>query len=92
MIAKISHSYAVAKIGYGSFEPLLTDLILGKSKTPLYYIGGDTSEYNIDTQLALHYIYLVERLHNGQNYLLASIQLFSLLKMPKYLAVVGKLS
>ena len=91
MIAKISHSYAIAKYGYGTFEPLLTDLILGKSNTPSYYIGGDTREYKLDAQPVLHYMSLFEHLHSNQNYILASIQLLHYLKMPKYLAVVGKL-
>jgi hypothetical protein len=41
MIAKIAHSYAVAELGIHSFQPVLLDLILDKSQTPFYWIGGD---------------------------------------------------
>lgn len=41
MLAKIAHSFAVADQGLGSFRPMLPDLILGRSKTPSYLVGGD---------------------------------------------------
>ena len=42
MLAKIAHSYAIAKHGRAdSFEPVLKKLIRGKSNTPTYYVGGD---------------------------------------------------
>jgi hypothetical protein len=43
MLAKIAHAYAIAEFGENTFIPLLPDLILGKSTTPLYLVGGDVS-------------------------------------------------
>jgi hypothetical protein len=40
-LAKIGYAYAVALLGYGSFTPLVTPYILGKSKTGCHWVGGN---------------------------------------------------
>lgn len=40
LLAKIAHSYAIAELGYRSFKPFLLDIILGKTESCGYYIGG----------------------------------------------------
>ena len=40
MPSKIGHSYAVLKLGLGSFQPFLIDIILGRSLQMSHYVGG----------------------------------------------------
>jgi len=91
MIAKIAHAYTVAQIGINAFKPLVTDLILGKSKTPSFWIGGDRD----GTQPAtagkhLHDLQLGSCVANNTEYVLASVRLFSFANMPNYYVVVGE--
>jgi hypothetical protein len=89
MIAKIAHSYAVASLGYGAFNPMLPDLILGKSKFFQHLVGGDVTTKSQNAQV-LHELKLQNCLFNGIEYVLASLQLFSFIGMPWYQIVVGK--
>jgi len=93
MLAKIAHSYAVAKFGESSFQPLLLDIILGKSNFAPYLVGGDKSGVPLDDQpTALHHVYGQACDVNGAPYLLVAIRLFAFMGMPRYLVVVGKFS
>ena len=40
LIAKIGHGYGTAELGFGTFTPLTTDLILGRSDDYYFYVGG----------------------------------------------------
>jgi hypothetical protein len=44
MLAKIAHSYAVARCGLDGFQPLLLDTIFKRSVSPAYVVGGDFHE------------------------------------------------
>jgi len=90
MLAKIAHSYAVAEIGQNAFRPLLPDLILGKSNTPAYLVGGDASAPPPVTEPILHHIYRQHCLTNGVEYVLVAIRLFAFIGMPRYHIVVGE--
>ena len=41
LLAKIGHAYATAECGFGSFRPLATNLILGKTDTLSQWVGGE---------------------------------------------------
>lgn len=90
MLAKIGHSYAVANLGLGSFRPLLPDLILGKSSTAPYLVGGDASTQPPATEPVLHHVYLQNCLTRGVEYVLVAIRLFAFVGMPRYHVVVGE--
>jgi len=89
MLAKIAHAYAIAEYGENSFVPMLPDLILGKSDTSAYLVGGDVSAPLLDEPV-LHHIYRQDCLSNGVEYMLIAIRLFAFVGMPRYHVVVGK--
>ncbi|PIT01174.1 hypothetical protein TSA1_10715 [Bradyrhizobium nitroreducens] len=93
MLAKIAHSYAVAKFGEASFIPCLSDIILGKCDYAPYYVGGDKSgALLVDQPTTLHHVYPQACDLNGVPYLLVAIRLFAFMGMPRYLIVVGRIT
>ena len=91
MLAKIAHSYAIAELGIDAFQPLLLDLILGKTNTSAYLVGGDVSAPpSPEAEPVLHHVYLQNCMRDGVEYILVAIQLFSFMGMPRYHVVVGK--
>jgi hypothetical protein len=91
MLAKIAHAYAVGYYGYGTFKPLILDLILGKTETANYWVGGDIKLPAAHTEQVLH------DMHGGywsvdglKTYLVVTIQLFAFLQSPIYHIVVGE--
>ncbi len=90
MLAKIAHSYAIANLGENAFHPLLPDLILGKSLTPQFLVGGDVYSTPSEQNSVLHDIFLQNCLSNGIEYILVGIQLFAFMGMPRYHVVVGE--
>ncbi|MEK9282825.1 HNH endonuclease [Bradyrhizobium sp. ISRA442] len=92
MLAKIAHSYAVARLGETTFEPLLPDLILGKDANAPYLIGGDKSGAPlVDQPDALHDVYPQACIVTGVPHLLIGIRLFAFMGMPRYLVVTGRI-
>ena len=91
MLAKIAHSFAVAEIGYGKFNPLLPKAIIGEAPwQPGYLVGGNPnepppSEYineiGFRNQVSI----------KGQPYLVVRIRLFANLGAPTYYVVVSDL-
>lgn len=90
MLAKIAHSYAVANLGLSAFRPLLPDLVLGRSATESYLVGGDVSIPTRETEPFLHHVYLQNCLTGGVEYILVAIHLFAVIGMPRYHVVVGE--
>ncbi|MGO9006746.1 MAG: hypothetical protein ACLQIQ_09280 [Beijerinckiaceae bacterium] len=88
MLAKIAHSYAVAEWGFHSFEPLLLDLILGRSETASYWVGGDMT-VSAPEPAGLHRLQLKREIISNIEYVIAYITLFCNLGMPEYRIVVG---
>lgn len=92
MLAKIAHSYAVAKFGEASFVPCLPEIILGKSDYAPHFVGGDRSGVPLlDQPTALHHVYPQACDLNGALHLLVAVRLFAFMGMPRYLVVVGKI-
>jgi hypothetical protein len=93
MLAKIAHSYAIARFGEASFVPFLPEIILGKSDYAPHFVGGDRSGVPlIDEPNVLHRVYGQACDLNGQPYLLVAVRLFAFMGMPRYLVVVGKIA
>jgi len=82
-VAKIAHGAAVAELGLNAFEPLLPDIILGKSKLVSHLIGHSQSRGLPADQM--HRIALSLR----QGYVIATVQLFAKYRIQPFLAVVG---
>jgi len=90
MLAKIAHSYAIAKLGETAFNPLLPKIILEKNIPPTYLVGGDKSSEPKKQPKVLHDIYPQLCLSHGIEYVLIAIQLFAFIDMPRYHVVVGE--
>lgn len=92
MLAKIAHSYAIAKCGIDTFDPALLDLILGRAEDAPYLVGGASALSLQKQPNIMHDLYpvgcKVEPL--GAEYLAIAIRLFAFMDMPRYLVVVGK--
>jgi hypothetical protein len=89
MLAKISHSYAAARLGLNGFTPLLLDHILRTEGYPWHFVGGRDGD--VPTSNALHEIGHEEYEAKGRRYLLVRVRLFAHLGAPDYFVVTGEL-
>jgi hypothetical protein len=89
MLAKIAHSYAAAEWELYSFRPLLLDLILGRSQTASYWVGGSDRPLPSDHQSSLHRLELRREVLLATTYVVAYIRLFCNFGAPEYRVVVG---
>jgi hypothetical protein len=88
MLAKIAHSYAVAEWGFHSFRPVLLDLILGRTDTIAYWVGGNGPIKPADPT-GLHRLELRREMLLGTEYVVCHIRLFCNFGAPEYRVVVG---
>jgi hypothetical protein len=87
-IAKVAHGYAVADVGLNTFDPLLLDLIAGRTEEISFLIGGDEDiplPRNEQFVLQSGWVSL-----DNVTYLVVQLQLYANLGTPKYLVVVGR--
>jgi hypothetical protein len=87
-VAKIAHSFSVAEIGLGKFKPYLLDLILGRSESIGYLIGGDDREF--PRTVALHEIRIGIKTVHHKKLAAVAIRLFGEIGAPLYWAVSGE--
>lgn len=88
MLAKIGHSYAVAQLGIGNFQPLLLDII--NDRTPKfvgYLIGG--SPVREPRGSALHELSLERHALSDETLYVVRVRLFAYLGGPIYYVVAG---
>jgi hypothetical protein len=92
MLAKIAHSWGVAKAGLDRFEPILTDLISGKDQFWPYYVGRAADERSIHSEPYLHWVHLFVT-SNGEadRLLVARVHLFAPYGVPAYDVAIGRL-
>jgi hypothetical protein len=91
MLAKIAYAYAVGYYGYGTFKPLVLDLILGKTETANYWVGGDMELPEAHTEPVLHDMNGGHLSVDGlKTYLVVNIQLFAFLCSPIYHIVIAE--
>jgi len=84
-VAKVSHAFAVARLGLGAFEPLLTDFIRGRGDHGARLVGCEDGRG--DYQAGYHRLGLEKR----DGLLIARLHLFdAIAEMPGYVAVVGR--
>lgn len=89
MLAKIGHSYAIAKLGIGSFHPVLTQSILEEDRNSarvLPFVGGVPDE---PEEAALHTVQEGTIRVAGIEMVGVRIRLFAQFGAPTYLVVVG---
>jgi hypothetical protein len=87
MLAKVGHSFATAELGYGSFEPLLTPLIVrGDLSNCVDVIGG--LSHDEPPSLALHEMSL-EDSSAHPDLVVVRVRLLSRLGTPTYYVVAG---
>lgn len=94
MLAKIAHSYAVARLGADAFEPFLTDMIRMRVLADETLVGGFPLASDPPSEM-LHDLRLEwwtseTQMHNG--FVLAMIRLFAVLGAPHYVVVVGAIT
>jgi hypothetical protein len=92
MLAKIAHSFAVAKYGMDSFAPLLLDLIKCQTDIAPYFVGGEFMEDLPKQSTVLHDVFRNDcRRDDGPTFFGVSIRLFAFMGMPRYHVIVGQL-
>jgi hypothetical protein len=97
-LAKIAHSFAVSRLGFGQFRPFLRDIVLGKPDVPINSLfqligGGADVPIQTDSNPELRQGHILQNHSHkatGVDYALVSIRLFSFLGTPTYYAVVGE--
>jgi hypothetical protein len=86
-LAKVAHSYAVATLGFESFQPLLLDLIHGKTEAVSYLVGGAAEVPPADDKTFV--LRAGWGTIGGASYALVEIRLYAELATPQYLVVAG---
>jgi hypothetical protein len=85
MLAKIAHSYAVAICGFGTFDAILPEIILGHAKDIYRSVGGAIVDLSEDSD-ELHRLSI--RTYPGL--ITVYIRLFAFMGAPAYEIAVGR--
>jgi hypothetical protein len=93
LLAKISHSIAVAIYGLGSFRPLLLDLILGRTQSFSDLVGGEMVTPPPMPGNPTYFLTLSQGQVGGAGpwYLVVHLRLFPAFGAPLYHIVVGEM-
>lgn len=89
MLVKIGHAYAIAKLGMGSFAPLLPRVILDEdrdSATAVPFVGGMPPS---PPESALHTLDQGTTVVAGITFVVVQIRLFAQFGAPTYVVTVG---
>jgi hypothetical protein len=89
LLAKIAHSHLAGEIGIDNFEPLLTDLILGKEPASLHLIGGTSEDHPKGPPF--NKLTLAEMPIAGVLHAMIGIRLFGTYGAPEYFVIAGKI-
>ena len=88
-LAKMAYSYAVAVRGYGTFRPLVLDLIFGRTNYFRHWVGGEPVAPAADENQVHHISCSTEKVAE-RSYIVVRIRLFSFLATPVFDVVVGE--
>ena len=92
LLAKIAHSFVVARIGVDGFKHRIPPLLIGKpgdsTDTFPYLVGGDTEDPS--PEKSLHVLDERQVSIRGMNFRVVTIRLFAFMGMPRYKIVVGE--
>lgn len=87
-LAKISHAFAVAELGFYKYTPMILPLIFGISPTAPFFVGTESAFRDQDHN-KLHDISVVRNSKNYEENIVVNVRLFSCFGMPNYEIVVG---
>ena len=88
MVAKIAHAYAIAELGYGTFKPLLLDLILSRSNKHMFHLVGGSGTF--DPIASPYQISLADVSVENRSLIAVSVRIFATeAASPTYLVIVG---
>jgi hypothetical protein len=96
LLAKIAHGFAVAELGFDTFEPYLPDLIRDPKSALSFYIGGKVSEFPLSGGLIphpereLHQLSFEPPPAERPELILVRIRLFALIRSPVHYVVAGR--
>lgn len=90
LVAKIGFGYAIAELGCDMFEPIITDVILGKDADYFNLVGG---KWKIEEPISGgdHITKIEFLVRDGEILVIAEIRLFSQITTPIHHAVVGRI-
>jgi hypothetical protein len=88
LLAKVGHAYLVATVGLGGYEPLLPEIILGRSNHLSHYVGGVTG--STDDVLAGADLAIGSRSLGAERYLVVFVQLLGKGRLPPYQVVAAR--
>ncbi len=89
MVAKIAYAYAVAELGYESFNPLLLETIKGSNAHMFHLIGGAETAEPISSP---YDISLVKVGINGKEFITGNVRVFATEQgSPTYTVIIGHL-
>lgn len=91
LIAKIGYAYASAELGLGTFEPSVTDIILGRDDDYFYWVGGTWEIPPPATSGGSHTFELHFLVRKFDILVIVNIRLFSQTETPIYHAVIGRI-
>ncbi|MBR1246336.1 hypothetical protein JQ609_05250 [Bradyrhizobium sp. AUGA SZCCT0169] len=86
-LSKIAHSYAVAELGHGAFQPLLAKFIRNRPLLICKWLGGQAIDPPATE--SLHDIQWEIQTIDATHYVVVNIRLFSFFGSPLYCVVVG---
>ncbi|MCC0023646.1 MAG: hypothetical protein H6874_05435 [Hyphomicrobiaceae bacterium] len=89
-LARIAYSYAVSELGYGTFQPLVLDLLKRKGGFFRHWVGGQLSVPPAN-KLSLHTLEQETVLVGPHKYVVVTLRLFANLGSPIHQVVVGQL-
>jgi hypothetical protein len=86
--AKIAHSFAIAELGVGAFQPLLLDYIKDRhaKDVPWHLIGGARREGPSDNDYEISWR---EQTVKGFKHVVVEMRLLARLNFPKFIVVAG---
>lgn len=90
-LAKIGHCYAFCCLRRRGYEPLLPDIIFGKSQHLSHYVGG-ISRVPESEEISTSDLYLSLVENDSEYYLVVGIQLLGMGTLPRYQVVAGHVS
>ncbi len=88
LLAKIAHGFLVCELGIDNFQPLVTELVLGKTDEYWPWVGG-TVDWLIPEPT--EDLIQVHSYHHKSGYVVVRIRIFPNLGAPTYHVVAGKI-
>jgi hypothetical protein len=89
MLAKIAHSFAVAELGLGSFDPFLTNMIVNRDTSKCQqFIGGGKGDEQQSSNL--HDLQIDRRIGFSREIVVVRVRILGILETPTYHVAVGR--